>query len=156
MASVCVIQRHASPGRSDGQTIYGMAFTVDEIDYLDSRAESEARRHGAPNGEDGSHGADRPTPDHPSRMPNGRRPVNEGGPAFHAAGALRHLTKHMIRMRHHRDRSGQVQARPEANEVILINSHDGASSYLERESSPIRWPRKSLARAGFHLVARER
>ncbi len=28
----------------DGETIYGMAFTVEEIDYLDSRAESEARR----------------------------------------------------------------------------------------------------------------
>jgi len=39
------------------------------------------------------------------------------------------FTKHMIRMRHHRDRSGQVQTRPEANEIILINSHDGASSY---------------------------
>lgn len=34
-------------------------------------------------------------------------------------------TKHMIRMRH----AGQVQGRPEANEIILINSHDGASSY---------------------------
>jgi len=34
-------------------------------------------------------------------------------------------TKHMIRMRH----AGQVTARPEANEIILINSHDGASSY---------------------------
>ena len=34
-------------------------------------------------------------------------------------------TKHMIRMRH----AGQVRARPEANEIILINSHDGASSY---------------------------
>ena len=34
-------------------------------------------------------------------------------------------TKHMIRMRH----AGQVQARSEANEIILINSHDGASSY---------------------------
>lgn len=39
------------------------------------------------------------------------------------------FTKHMIRMRHAADRSGQVQARPEANEIILINSHDGASSY---------------------------
>jgi hypothetical protein len=39
------------------------------------------------------------------------------------------FTKHMIRMRHHRDSSGQVQTRPEANEIILINSHDGASSY---------------------------
>jgi hypothetical protein len=35
------------------------------------------------------------------------------------------FTKHMIRMRH----AGQVQARPEATEIILINSHDGASSY---------------------------
>ncbi|MEO7057331.1 MAG: DUF932 domain-containing protein [Caldimonas sp.] len=34
-------------------------------------------------------------------------------------------TKHMIRMRH----AGQLQARSEANEIILINSHDGASSY---------------------------
>jgi hypothetical protein len=34
-------------------------------------------------------------------------------------------TKHMIRMRH----AGQVSTRPEANEIILINSHDGASSY---------------------------
>ncbi|MFG6433052.1 DUF932 domain-containing protein [Roseateles sp. LYH14W] len=35
------------------------------------------------------------------------------------------FTKHMIRMRH----AGQVQTKPEASEVILINSHDGASSY---------------------------
>ena len=35
------------------------------------------------------------------------------------------FTKHMIRMRH----AGQVQTRPEASEIILINSHDGASSY---------------------------
>ncbi len=37
-------------------------------------------------------------------------------------------TKHLIRMRH----AGQVQARgrdSEANEIILINSHDGASAY---------------------------
>jgi len=35
------------------------------------------------------------------------------------------FTKHMIRMRH----AGHVGTRPEANEIILINSHDGASSY---------------------------
>jgi len=35
------------------------------------------------------------------------------------------FTKHMIRMRH----AGQVTNKPEANEIILINSHDGASSY---------------------------
>ena len=34
-------------------------------------------------------------------------------------------TKHMIRMRH----AAQVNARTKANEIILINSHDGASSY---------------------------
>jgi hypothetical protein len=34
-------------------------------------------------------------------------------------------TKHMIRLRH----AGQVSTKPEANEIILINSHDGASSY---------------------------
>jgi hypothetical protein len=39
------------------------------------------------------------------------------------------FTKHMIRMRHVRDRSGPLQSRPETNEIILINSHDGASSY---------------------------
>lgn len=35
------------------------------------------------------------------------------------------FTKHMVRLRH----DGQAQARSEANEIILINSHDGASSY---------------------------
>ena len=40
----------------DGETVYGMAFTAEEIDYLDSRAESDARRargddnDGAPSG----------------------------------------------------------------------------------------------------------
>ena len=29
---------------NDGVEVYGLAFTVDEIDYLDSKAESEARR----------------------------------------------------------------------------------------------------------------
>lgn len=28
----------------DGQTVYGMAFTAEEIDYLDSKAEADARR----------------------------------------------------------------------------------------------------------------
>jgi hypothetical protein len=35
------------------------------------------------------------------------------------------FTKHLIRMRH----GGQSGAKTEANEIILINSHDGASSY---------------------------
>ena len=29
---------------ADGKTVYGMSFTCEEIDYLDSRAEAEARR----------------------------------------------------------------------------------------------------------------
>jgi single-strand DNA-binding protein len=28
----------------DGETVYGMAFTAEELDYLDSRAEGDARR----------------------------------------------------------------------------------------------------------------
>lgn len=39
------------------------------------------------------------------------------------------FTKHMIRMRHAGDEAGLTRARTEANEIILINSHDGASSY---------------------------
>ena len=38
------------------------------------------------------------------------------------------FTKHMIRMRHVSNDASQI-AKPEANEIILINSHDGASSY---------------------------
>jgi len=40
----------------DGETVYGMAFTAEEIDYLDSRADSEARRAGG-QGADGEHRA---------------------------------------------------------------------------------------------------
>lgn len=32
----------------DGQLVYGMAFTVEDIDYLDTRAEGEARRERKP------------------------------------------------------------------------------------------------------------
>ncbi|MFM2058248.1 MAG: hypothetical protein RLY71_2633 [Pseudomonadota bacterium] len=39
----------------DGETIYGLAFTAEEVDYLDSRAESEARRaRGEDDGDDGA------------------------------------------------------------------------------------------------------
>jgi hypothetical protein len=39
------------------------------------------------------------------------------------------FTKHMVRMRYAGANASNVMAKPEANEVILINSHDGASSY---------------------------
>jgi hypothetical protein len=35
------------------------------------------------------------------------------------------FTKHLVRLRH----AWQIQTRAQANEIILINSHDGASSY---------------------------
>ena len=38
------------------------------------------------------------------------------------------FTKHMIRMRHVTSEASQI-TKPEANEITLINSHDGASSY---------------------------
>jgi len=37
----------------------------------------------------------------------------------------RDYTKHMIRLRH----ASQMNARGEANEFVLLNSHDGTSSY---------------------------
>lgn len=37
----------------------------------------------------------------------------------------RDYTKHMIRLRH----ASQINVRGEANEIILLNSHDGSSSY---------------------------
>ena len=37
----------------------------------------------------------------------------------------REHTKHMVRLRH----ASQINARSEANEIILLNSHDGTSSY---------------------------
>jgi hypothetical protein len=39
------------------------------------------------------------------------------------------FTKHMVRMRYAGGDAAAAMARPEANEIILINSHDGASSY---------------------------
>ncbi len=33
---------------ADGQTVYALAFTCEEIDYLDSKAEAEARRSAPP------------------------------------------------------------------------------------------------------------
>ncbi len=38
-------------------------------------------------------------------------------------------TKHMLRLRHRGDNRDGNTSRTEANEIILINSHDGASSY---------------------------
>ncbi len=57
----------------DGETVYGMAFTAEEIDYLDSRAESEARRNGGPGAEGGNTSAERPSAPAASRKPRTAR-----------------------------------------------------------------------------------
>jgi single-strand DNA-binding protein len=54
-----------------------MAFTAEEIDYLDSRAESEARRNGGPGAEGGTSSAERPAPAANTRKPrNARQPAH--------------------------------------------------------------------------------
>ena len=57
----------------DGETVYGMAFTAEEIDYLDSRAESEARRNGGPGAEGGTTSTERPSVPAASRKPRSAR-----------------------------------------------------------------------------------
>ena len=61
----------------DGETVYGMAFTAEEIDYLESRAESQARRHGE-QGAESSPGSDQPTSTTSSRN---TKPRNARSPA---------------------------------------------------------------------------
>jgi single-strand DNA-binding protein len=61
----------------DGETVYGMAFTAEEVDYLDSRAESEARRNGGPGAEGGTSSAGRPAPEAIRAKPgHARRPAH--------------------------------------------------------------------------------
>ena len=50
------------------------------------------------------------------------------------------FTKHLVRMRHRRDEAEQGAARSEANEIILINSHDGASCYQLLSGVLRLWP----------------
>jgi single stranded DNA-binding protein len=57
----------------DGETVYGMAFAAEEIDYLDSRAESEARRNGGPGAEGGTTSTERPSTPAASRKPRSAR-----------------------------------------------------------------------------------
>ena len=57
----------------DGETVYGMAFTAEEIDYLDSRAEGEARRNGCPGAEGGATSTERPSTPAAGRKPRSAR-----------------------------------------------------------------------------------
>ena len=68
----------------DGETVYGMAFTAEEIDYLDSRAESEARRNGGPGAEGGTANANA-SAERPSTPAASRKPRSARQPAHAAA-----------------------------------------------------------------------
>ena len=58
----------------DGEEIYSLAFTAEEVDYLDSRAESEARR-GTGHGDSGA----------PAGRPRPSAQPGERGESAHAA-----------------------------------------------------------------------
>ena len=70
----------------DGETVYGMAFTAEEIDYLDSRTESEARRAGGQGGEGAS---------------AGNTSANGSGERAASTAASRNLKPHAARERAH-------------------------------------------------------
>ena len=53
----------------------------------------------------------------------------------------RDYTKHMLRLRHASQINGD-----EANEVVLINSHDGTSSYSSRPSTGSAGPRSDASK----------
>lgn len=58
----------------DGKTVYGMTFTAEEIDYLDSRADSEARRQGGTGADGGGNSStERPRATATSRKPRAAR-----------------------------------------------------------------------------------
>lgn len=61
----------------NGDIVYGLAFTAEEIDYLDSRAGSEARRHGGLGAEGGLSAVDRSANGAAARkLRNGRQPAH--------------------------------------------------------------------------------
>lgn len=62
----------------DGETVYGMAFTAEEIDYLDSRAESEARRT---RGDDSAPQTGNGSAEQPATATTSRKPRNARQPA---------------------------------------------------------------------------
>jgi len=68
---------------AEGGTVYGLTFTCEELDYLDSRQEAEARRakQGGPTAEDAAQAIE-------SGKTNGRsRPASKGAKALSAAKA---------------------------------------------------------------------
>jgi len=64
----------------DGETVYGMAFTAEDIDYLDTRADSEARR-GAGQGADGAQATRNSSSEPAAPAGASRKPRNVRQPA---------------------------------------------------------------------------
>jgi single-strand DNA-binding protein len=69
----------------DGMTVYGMAFTAEEIDYLESKAEADARRARGGNAGESGTGATDAKPE-PAAKPAGkavrsRKPARAGADA---------------------------------------------------------------------------
>ncbi|MCD0417587.1 single-stranded DNA-binding protein [Rubrivivax sp. JA1024] len=60
---------------AEGFDVYTLAFTVEEIDYLDSRAESEARRARSEGRTEPPAPASAPAPAPAAKPVNGRRPA---------------------------------------------------------------------------------
>jgi single-strand DNA-binding protein len=70
----------------DGATVYAMAFTAEEIDYLDSKAQADARRARGDSGSEVGNGAGDAKPEPAARPANGK--ANRGRkPARAGAGA---------------------------------------------------------------------
>jgi single stranded DNA-binding protein len=57
----------------DGETVYAMAFTAEEIDYLDTKAEGDALRARQGNGPDEGQPAAQPAPAKASKGKKGRK-----------------------------------------------------------------------------------
>ena len=69
--------RPAQTREKDGEAVYSMAFTAEEIDYLDTKAEGDALRSKQGNGPDETQPAPRaqPEPARGSKGAKGRKPA---------------------------------------------------------------------------------
>jgi single-strand DNA-binding protein len=56
----------------DGTTVYAMAFTAEEVDYLDSKAQADARRARGDDGSEVGNGAGDAKPEPAARPANGK------------------------------------------------------------------------------------
>lgn len=72
---------HNNNCEQDNDTIYLLAFTAEEIDYFDSRAESEARRS-AGKGSDGSPDGHAASTERAAAQRTNRKPCNTRQPAL--------------------------------------------------------------------------